>query len=321
MRVLRFVLFAALVGGGVAFAGSKVPFRVVRVMPETHQALLYDKTAGTHVLVELGKTLDGYIVQDIDEDEVTLQADGGTEIVLAAPEWRHRADRDDAPKADTKAEVKPAADAPQDPYAAAGPQDPYTVRVAEAPAAPATASAPAPAPTVSAAPAVIISIPPSATPTPAPTTAAVTVAAPAPVTVTAAPVAAPAPAPAPAVAAAPAPDAAAWSPPAPEAAPPPPSPTLARADVNAALSNFSKLAGSIHGSFTADGARLDSIAPDSLFAKIGLRAGDVIASVNGQPLRSLDDAASLYARAPGVKALTLSVVRAGRPLSLRVVIQ
>jgi S1-C subfamily serine protease len=96
---------------------------------------------------------------------------------------------------------------------------------------------------------------------------------------------------------------------------------LARTDVNAALSNFGKLAASVHGELTPDGAKLDTIAPDSLFAKAGLRAGDVIASVDGQPLRSLDDAASLYARAGGVKSLTLAVIRAGKPLTLRVTIQ
>ena len=47
-------------------------------MPETHQALLYDKAAGTHVLVEVGKSVDGFTVEDIDEDEVTLVGDGGT---------------------------------------------------------------------------------------------------------------------------------------------------------------------------------------------------------------------------------------------------
>ncbi|HEY3801890.1 MAG TPA: PDZ domain-containing protein [Kofleriaceae bacterium] len=330
-------------------------------MPETHQALLYDKTAGTHVLVELGKTLDGYTVQDIDEDEVTLEADGGTEIVLVAPEWRHRADREDDRAESAKPPVKPAA--PQDPYAAPAPQDPYAqpaVRVVEAPAAaPATAAAPAPVPTVSAASASTTAVataapaPVTTTPAPAPTATAtapaqaptVTTGAPAPAPTVTTAATAPAPtatpaviisippsatpaapaapptaaaivAPAPAARAA---DSAAWS--STPAPPPSPMPMLARADVNAALSNFAKLAGSVHGSFTADGARLDSIAADSLFAKVGLRAGDVITSVNGQPLRSLDDAATLYARAPGMKAVTLAVVRAGKPLGLRVVIQ
>jgi membrane-associated protease RseP (regulator of RpoE activity) len=268
MRLCSAVLFVALTGG-VAVAGSKVPLRVVRVMPDTHQALLYDKTAGTHVLVEQGKSIDGYLVEDIDEDEVTLVGDTGTEIVLAAPDYRHRHDDDDKP---AKTDKKPAA--PQDPYASASsPQDPYAeppiaaadgaVRTTEAPAAAAAPTAPTTAPaTVTAAPA------------PAPVTTDV----PPPAVAADAPIA------------------------------------LARADVNASLANFGKLAGSIHGSFTADGARLDAIAPDSLFAKAGLRNGDVIAAVDGLPLTSL------YARAAGVKMLTLSVIRAARPLTLRVVI-
>ena len=276
------MLFVALTSG-IAFAGSKVPLRVVRVMPETHQALLYDKAAGTHVLVELGKTIDGLTVEDIDEDEVTLVGDGGAEVVLAAPDW-HRA-RKSEDKDAKGAEV--AKDAPQDPYAA--PQDPYAEPAADA-AAPAPTAAP-----------VTVAIAPPTTP---PTTV---VSAPAPTTT-------PPAAPAPTTAAAPAP-------PTPVVVPPPADPILARTDVSAALANFGKLAASIHGSFTPDGARLDAVAPDSLFAKAGLRTGDVIASVDGQPLHSLDDAASLYARAPGVKSLTLAVIRAGKPLSLRVVIQ
>jgi PDZ domain-containing protein len=294
MRLCSAVLFVALTGG-VAFAGSKVPLRVVRVMPDTHQALLYDKTQGTHVLVEQGKSIDGYLVEDIDEDEVTLVGDTGTEIVLAAPDYRHRHDDDDrAEKTDKKAA------APQDPYASAtSPQDPYAetpiaageggVRTTEAPSAAASAAPTAPtAPRVAEAPGT------------APTTAPATV----PATT--------APTTAPATEAPPPPPSAAWS-----ASTPP---ALTRADVNASLANFGKLAGSVHGSFTADGARLDAIAPDSLFAKAGLHNGDVITAVDGKPLKSLDAAASLYARAAGVKMLTLSVIRAAKPLTLRVVI-
>lgn len=293
MRLCSAVLFVALTGGA-AFAGSKVPLRVVRVMPDTHQALLFDKTQGTHVLVEQGKSIDGYLVEDIDEDEVTLVGDSGTEIVLAAPDYRHHHDDDKA----EKIEKKPAA--PQDPYASS-PQDPYAetpiavgeggVRTTEAPSAAAAptavrvAEAPTAAPTT--APATVVATPPvPAAPPPATEapSAAWTSSAPPPIVAADAPIA------------------------------------LTRADVNASLANFSKLAGSIHGSFTADGARLDAIAPDSLFAKAGLHNGDVISAVDGQPLKSLDAAASLYARAAGVKTLTLSVIRAAKPLTLRVVI-
>jgi membrane-associated protease RseP (regulator of RpoE activity) len=285
MRLFRLVLFVALTSG-VAIAGSKIPLRVVRVMPETGQALLFDKAQGTHVLVELGKAIDGYTVEDIDEDEVTLVGDGGAEVVLAAPDWRHHDSGDTKPAKSGKV-----AAAPQDPYAQSdAPQDPYAAPAPAPVAVTATVAAPAPAP----APA------PAAAPAPAP--------APAPV---AAPVAASAPVAVTATVAAPAPAVVEAS----------TSPTLARADVSAALSNFGKLAASIHGTFVADGARLDTIAPDSLFAKAGLRAGDVIATVDGQPMRTLDDAATLYARAPGMKSVTLAVIRAGKPLTLRLAIQ
>ena len=312
MRLFRLALFVALTGG-VAVAGSKVPLRVVRVMTDTHQALLYDKTQNTHVLVEVGKAIDGFTVADIDDDEVTLLGDEGAQIVLEVPDWQHR-DGDRAErKTDAADKTDKVAAAPQDPYAqsaAAAPQDPYG-----APAAIVT-----PALAISPNVAVVSAAAPAAAPAPAPAPAAAPAPAPAPAAV-AAPAAAPAPAPAAAPAAAPAPAPA----PAPAAvtvaAAPPASPTLARTDVSAALSNFGKLAASVHGEFIADGARLDSVAPDSLFAKAGLHAGDVISTVDGQPLRSLDDAATLYARAPGMKSVTLAVIRAGKPLTLRVAIQ
>jgi membrane-associated protease RseP (regulator of RpoE activity) len=96
---------------------------------------------------------------------------------------------------------------------------------------------------------------------------------------------------------------------------------IAKADVTAALGNFGALASAVRGSFTADGAHLDAVAPDSLFAKAGLQAGDTVTAINNQPLRSLDDAATLYARAGSMKSATIQIVRAGKPLSLRLAIQ
>ena len=55
--------------------------------------------------------------------------------------------------------------------------------------------------------------------------------------------------------------------------------------------------------------------------RAGLRAGDVITAVDGAPLRSLDDAANLYAAAASLRAVSVQVVRAGAPLTLRVAIQ
>src|SRR5262249_41111136 len=106
-----------------------VPLRVVRVMPESQQALLFDRNRGTHVLAEVGGTAEGYRVDAIGDDDVPLSRAGG-QVVLAAPDqgWRRRnrdhrvAERDVFP-ADpypSKPVVQPA-----DPYASAQPIDPY----------------------------------------------------------------------------------------------------------------------------------------------------------------------------------------------------
>jgi len=39
-----------------AAARASVGLRVVRVLPETHQALLFDRDRGTHVLASIGST-------------------------------------------------------------------------------------------------------------------------------------------------------------------------------------------------------------------------------------------------------------------------
>src|SRR5262245_41516830 len=41
---------AASAAASSAMTRSKVPLRVIRVMPETHQALLYDRSRATHVI-------------------------------------------------------------------------------------------------------------------------------------------------------------------------------------------------------------------------------------------------------------------------------
>jgi len=394
-----------------ADAHTKVPLRVVRMLPETHQVLLFDKMKGTHVVVEAGQAVEGYVVDAIDADDVTLVSDRGATVVIEAPEpaWRHRrdvrtadaSDDDGRPQrvraADARTEDGRATDGgarnvrtasapqtgepqPADPYADVA--EPSTigtgadgVRVVEAPSvpaygaaptsapaygpaptsAPAYGAAPASAPAYGAAPPTIgtgadgvrvveapnapaPASPPSATPGPAPATATVpapaTVAVPAPAT---AAVAAPAaasssadPTGADALAAAltgapaaSAPVASAANPAAPAvaAAPADGAIVLPRADVRAALGNFGTLAGSIHGAFTPTGVRVDSVATGSLFAKAGLRGGDVIASVDGVPLRSLDDAANLYARAASARNVSVAIMRAGKPVTLRVAIQ
>src|SRR6266496_2863613 len=101
MRLVSALLFVALTGSAVLadeakpadpkpeVTKKKVPYRVVKMLPESRQVLLFDKHHGTHVVAEVGQTLDGYSVQDIDDDEVTLVADNGVEVILTAPPAKH----------------------------------------------------------------------------------------------------------------------------------------------------------------------------------------------------------------------------------------
>ncbi|HEU4613851.1 MAG TPA: PDZ domain-containing protein, partial [Kofleriaceae bacterium] len=97
--------------------------------------------------------------------------------------------------------------------------------------------------------------------------------------------------------------------------------TLARGELDAALADFSTLAASFRATFTPAGLRFDTLRDGTLLTRIGLRKGDVITSIDGQPLRSLDDAANLYARASSLRAATIQVTRAGQPITLRVAIR
>jgi C-terminal processing protease CtpA/Prc len=96
---------------------------------------------------------------------------------------------------------------------------------------------------------------------------------------------------------------------------------LAKKDVNAALLDFTQLVGSIDGTWIPQGLKLDKVKAGSIFAKAGLLAGDVVVSVDGQPMQTIDDAADLYARAGNMKQSNVQILRAGKEQTLRVAIQ
>jgi S1-C subfamily serine protease len=103
----------------------------------------------------------------------------------------------------------------------------------------------------------------------------------------------------------------------------PASPTgdaISRSDLDSALADFARLTAGVRGSFSANGVVIDSVGDGTIFQRAGLRAGDVVTSVDGVRLRTLDDAANLYARASTARVMTAQVVRAGKPITLHVVI-
>src|SRR5688572_19436072 len=55
---------------------GRVPFRVVKLLPETSQALVYDQDRRAHVLVTEGDTLSGFSVVEVDDDHMVIAREG-----------------------------------------------------------------------------------------------------------------------------------------------------------------------------------------------------------------------------------------------------
>src|SRR6185436_6027025 len=62
------------------------------------------------------------------------------------------------------------------------------------------------------------------------------------------------------------------------------------------------------------GVRVGVVTADSIALAIGLRTGDVLTAIDGEPLRNLDQLLGLYARLDQLNAVELSGTRAGKPL-------
>jgi general secretion pathway protein C len=66
----------------------------------------------------------------------------------------------------------------------------------------------------------------------------------------------------------------------------------------------------------ANGFKLYAIRPNSVYAKIGLRNGDTLHSINGFELSSPDKALEVYTKVKEASNLSVSVTRRGKPLNL-----
>ncbi len=65
-----------------------------------------------------------------------------------------------------------------------------------------------------------------------------------------------------------------------------------------------------------DGFKLFAIRPNSLYAKLGLKNGDTIHSVNGMELNSVDAALRVYSKLRTATSLSVNATRRGKPVSL-----
>jgi len=93
----------------------------------------------------------------------------------------------------------------------------------------------------------------------------------------------------------------------------------AKQTINENLSDLSKLAtqARIVPSFkngVANGFKLFSIVPDSLYAKIGVQNGDVIRKINGYEMNSPDKALEIYSKLRDANRIEIEIERRGETL-------
>jgi general secretion pathway protein C len=94
---------------------------------------------------------------------------------------------------------------------------------------------------------------------------------------------------------------------------------VAKSEINNALTNLSDLAtkARIVPSFkngVANGFKLFSIVPDSLYAKIGVQNGDVIRRINGYEMNSPDKALEIYQKLRDANRIEIELERRGETL-------
>jgi general secretion pathway protein C len=91
---------------------------------------------------------------------------------------------------------------------------------------------------------------------------------------------------------------------------------VAKSEINNALTNLSDLAtkARIVPSFkngVANGFKLFSIVPDSLYSKIGIQNGDVIHRINGYEMNSPDKALEIYQKLRDANRIEIEFERRG----------
>ena len=88
--------------------------------------------------------------------------------------------------------------------------------------------------------------------------------------------------------------------------------SLRRNMIDQAIQDVGKLATEIRIQPSENGLSLSNIKPNSIFRRMGLRNGDVLRSVDGQEIRSVDDALRLYENLKNSDSVTVELERRGR---------
>ncbi|MDZ7698602.1 MAG: type II secretion system protein GspC [Deltaproteobacteria bacterium] len=93
--------------------------------------------------------------------------------------------------------------------------------------------------------------------------------------------------------------------------------TVGRSDITTSLGNINKLLTQVRirphvRNGKPDGFILSYISSDSIFSKLGLQRGDVIKRLNGQPIKTPEDAFSFYKALESGSTLSLDILRKGK---------
>jgi general secretion pathway protein C len=88
--------------------------------------------------------------------------------------------------------------------------------------------------------------------------------------------------------------------------------TIRRKTIDTAMANLSKLVTQARVRPHAKGLIIDHIKPNSLFRRLGLRNGDILVGIEGQPIRTVDEALVFYDRLQNADRLSVDLLRRGR---------
>lgn len=102
--------------------------------------------------------------------------------------------------------------------------------------------------------------------------------------------------------------------------------TVGRSDITNSLKNINKLLTQVRirpylRNGKADGFVLTYISSDSIFSRLGLHRGDIIKRLNGEPIRTPEDAFSFYKTLESGSTLSMDIVRNGQERTIDYEIQ
>jgi general secretion pathway protein C len=97
--------------------------------------------------------------------------------------------------------------------------------------------------------------------------------------------------------------------------------TVSRKDIEKSLEDINKLMSQVRirphfKDGQSDGLSVSRIKGGSIFSKLGLRNGDIVQKINGQPINSPDEVLALYEKLKSGSEVSLEVTRRGKPRTM-----